>query len=173
MPSTAPGLKPVLFGLLIVAGRSMWPLGGWRGGGGLSGWAMIPAVDHSIYLAVALRCVVFVFTIPGEKAWACYNHDMEYLCYFLLCCGFLCFLYRTADCPVENTMSMETVCLITFIHIVPVLHLMQPELFHTCCMCFILLRILARPACERPRPLMATVSPTGTDNSVVVLLVYR
>ena len=37
----------------------------------------------------------------------------------------------------------------------------------------ILLRILARPACERPHPPMATDSPTGTDNSVVVLLVYR
>ena len=31
----------------------------------------------------------------------------------------------------------------------------------------------ARPACERPLPLMATDSPTGTDNSVVVLLVDR
>ena len=31
----------------------------------------------------------------------------------------------------------------------------------------------ARPACERPLPLMATDSPTDTDNSVVVLLVDR
>ena len=30
----------------------------------------------------------------------------------------------------------------------------------------------ARPACERPHPLMATVSLTSTDNSVVVLPVH-
>ena len=35
---------------------------------------------------------------------------------------------------------------------------------------YILLRILARPACDRPRNSNRDASPTGTDNSVVTLL---